>query len=153
MTERKLTPSELSYANTIIDKACDLSGVPKEILLSKRRTTDVCMVRHSIVYALKSATWFNFKNISMLLGRTNHTTAIHSYYLVLGQIGAVRRTPEMDEMVSLAKSLKQYIVIGGAAKDEPNEISKRNIVSEMRGMSCNMMSIVGVVSQLTYQIK
>jgi len=153
MKERKLTPTELSYANTVIEKACDLSGVPKELLLSKSRVSNVCIVRHSIAYALKSSTWLTHRNIARVLGRTNHTTAIHSYHLVLGQIGAVRRTDDMDEMVSLAKALKQYIMMGGHIKDEPNEIAKRTLITEMRSMGCNVMSIVGVVSQLTYQIK
>ena len=111
------------------------------------------MVRHAIAYALKSAAGFTHNKISFVLGRTNHTTTIHSYHLVLGQIGAVRRTEDMDEMVALAKALKQYIMIGGHINDDPNEMEKRNLITEMRSMGCNLMSVVGVVSQLTYQIK
>lgn len=153
MKERKLNRTELSHANTVIERACYLSGVAKEDLLSKSKATRVCIVRHAIAYAFKSATYFTYKNIVSILGRANHTTAMHSYMFVLEQMGASSRNDDMEKMVLLSKALKQYIAIEGHINDDINEVAKRNAISEMRNMGCNMMAVVDIALQLTYQIK
>ena len=74
----KSTPYE------IIDEVCKYAGISSAELRSPSRKEALCIARHICVYLIKSKFKYRYalREVSIMLGRVNHATALHSLRVV-----------------------------------------------------------------------
>ena len=72
----------------IIDKVCQFCNVEKHKVLGKRRDGYISECRHLICYVLHSDNYLRLKltQISYMLGKRHHSTAIHSIKFIIAGI-------------------------------------------------------------------
>jgi len=140
------TFKKMAYANLVIEKASQLTDIPMDFIKSKSRKKERALARHSISYALKVGMGLPHDDIVKALGRSNHTTSLHSCQLVTGQMVAAKRSEDMDYMVEIAKKLVYFIDNEMMTMNPCPYMKKRGLVSMMRDSGCHYMSVVGVLS-------
>ncbi|GAB4324906.1 MAG: chromosomal replication initiator protein DnaA [Candidatus Zixiibacteriota bacterium] len=71
----------------IVATVSDLFGVPKDAILSKRRTQQVALARHTCMYLARTLTNLSLKAIGAEFGGKDHSTVIHAVNTVRDSIG------------------------------------------------------------------
>ncbi|MBD3299109.1 MAG: chromosomal replication initiator protein DnaA [candidate division Zixibacteria bacterium] len=71
----------------IIAVVSDLYAVPKEAILSKRRTQSVALARHTCMYLARTLTNLSLKAVGAEFGGKDHSTVIHAVNTIRDSIG------------------------------------------------------------------
>ncbi len=67
----------------LLKAVCDECHVPMGLLLSKERWGQYTRARNIYIYAAKSLYGYSFDNISLILGRANHSTSWKGFQKVV----------------------------------------------------------------------
>jgi len=62
----------------IMDRICKATGITRRDILSERRAVDVVFARQAVCYWAYRRTKLSFPEIAKAMGRSDHTTTIHS---------------------------------------------------------------------------
>jgi hypothetical protein len=86
----------------IIDAVCAVYFIGKLDLLSHRRTRNLTMPRQVAMYIARVYTEMSFPQIARLLGKEDHTTAIHGYSQIKSRVG---NDAQLASQIATVKSM------------------------------------------------
>ena len=92
-------------ADRIISKVSQKYCVSKEDIYSKKRASNIAQARHICVYLLRKLSDMSYKQIGKLFGGKDHTTIMHSFTTIEGEIQHNTQLEiEINELIAELKS-------------------------------------------------
>ena len=70
----------------IISATCEAAGVPPEVFTTKRKDQRAARARHLAMYLAREHTGLSYKEIGAHFGDRDHTTILHGYRKILGEL-------------------------------------------------------------------
>ena len=96
-------PIGLKGCEWILERVCDVSGIPEHIIKSKTRVTEVKEWRQLVHYICHHKKMANLKTIGRVTGGHDHSTVIHSTFVVSNLLKA--KDPQLMRKFNLVKFL------------------------------------------------